>query len=299
MLSTDLVSILVPAYNHERYVEACLQAIVAQTYRPLELLIADDASDDSTSEQIADFIAEHGDQFERVHFDRHEHNRGIAETLNALLARARGKYVFVNASDDRAEPEAIGVLVTELSRHPRAAMAVGDNAILDANGDRVYWDSNRGVIRDPVHATFLTWVDDLRTRAPRRTFTARKFGRLRGLYLVNHVPNGKLMRRAAIVTVGGWRRGTLEDWDLNLRLARRYRLRYVDRVLFGYRWHDTNTVKDAAYMEPAFNRTVDLFRADYRRNPWLAVRALGARRMLAIVWGRVADCARTLGPPRS
>ena len=58
----DLVSVLVPAYNHERYVGECIQALAAQTHGPLELLIADDASTDGTVAAIERALAGHPDR---------------------------------------------------------------------------------------------------------------------------------------------------------------------------------------------------------------------------------------------
>lgn len=277
MTSADVVSVLVPAYNHERFIDDCLRGIVAQTHRPLELLIADDASRDGTAGQVERLVAEHRDRFIRVVFDPHPVNVGIAETLNRLLAHARGRFLFLNASDDVAEPDAISVLVDELSRHPEAALAVGDNAIIDDTGKIVFWDVDRCIVRDGAHTAFHTWGEYLQSQFP-KAFENAGFGTVRNLYAENHVPNGKLLRRAAVERVGGWRAGTLEDWDLNFRLARRSRLRYIDRVLYNYRWHDSNTVKAADYMHAAALRTGDAMREQMMKDPLLALRVLGLPR---------------------
>ena len=68
MASPELVSALVPAYNHAGYVRECLEALAAQTHRPLELIIGDDVSSDGTADVIRSFLREHGDAFDRVVF---------------------------------------------------------------------------------------------------------------------------------------------------------------------------------------------------------------------------------------
>lgn len=291
MNAPELVSVIVPAYEHERYVESCLDALAAQTYRPMELLIADDASRDATAAVIEKFVAEQTAEFDRIVFLRHDRNLGVATTLNELLERARGTYVFLNASDDRAEPDAVSKLVGVLESDSRSALAVGDNAIIDDSGRRVYWGPNRELVRDEHAATFRTWVDYLRAVNRPGVFEPRLFGRLGTLHRVNYIPNGKLFRRSAIVSVGGWTPGTLEDWDLNFRLARRYRLRYVDEVLFAYRWHDSNTISNperARLLQRGTERAI----ARQMRKPAVWLRVLATRDVRA----RLREWARR--PPR-
>jgi alpha-1,3-rhamnosyltransferase len=242
--SPELVSALVPAYNHAGYVRECLDALAAQTHRPLELLVGDDASTDRTADVIRDVISERGDAFERVVFVQRTVNEGMAAMLNELLARARGRYLFLNASDDRAAVHAIDTLATVLDDDPRAALAVGDSIIIDASGRRVYWGPHREIVEDESDASYLTWVAYLRAFNRPGVFDPALFGRPGTLHRGNYIPNGKLFRRAAVERVGGWRPGTYEDWDLNFRLSLHYRLRYVDEPVFAYRWHDENTIRN-------------------------------------------------------
>lgn len=283
----ELVSVLVPAYNHEAYVRECLEALAAQTYRPLELLVADDASVDDTAAEIERFLDERGSAFDRTVFLRNERNIGTAETLNGLLAQARGRYVFLNASDDRAAPHAIARLVEALASDPRAALAVGDSIIIDASGARLYWGPRQAIVHEESAPAYRTWVDYLRSASRPGLFEPRLFGRLGTLHRSNYIPNGKLFRRSALQAVGGWHPGTLEDWDLNFRLARRYRLHYVDEVLFAYRWHDSNTIRDPGRIPPLQERTQRAI-ARQMRNPavWLRVLATRDARTRLRAWAR-------------
>ena len=125
MPGSSLVSVLVPAYNHERYVSDCLASIVAQTHPDLELIIANDGSTDDTHQAIDAFLHQHASRFARVVY-LNRPNRGIAATLNELLSQARGRFLFLIASDDRAKPQAVSTLYSVLARRPRVALAVGD-----------------------------------------------------------------------------------------------------------------------------------------------------------------------------
>lgn len=272
MPGDSLVSVLVPAYNHERWVSECLASVAAQTHPDLELLVANDGSTDGTHDAIEAFLAMNAGRFTRVVY-LNRPNRGLATTLNELLSHARGRFLFLIASDDRAKPQAVETLHAVLARRPRYALAVGDNEIIDAGGRRVYWDAERRNVDEPGPDGFRTWGEFLKSARPARDFRPRRYGHVEALERNNYIPNGKLYRRSAVLKVGGWRPGTLEDWDLNFRLARRYRFTYVDTVLFSYRWHDTNTIKDSRRIDKLGERTRDLIDSQCR-NPqlWLRIR---------------------------
>lgn len=89
------VSILIPAYNVENYIEECLHSLKCQTLKEIEVIIVDDGSTDKTSE-IAEMYA-HADQRFRV---VHQSNKGLTQSRNVGLSLARGKYIgFVDGDD--------------------------------------------------------------------------------------------------------------------------------------------------------------------------------------------------------
>lgn len=91
----DLISVLIPVYNIERYVHECLDSVIKQTYRNIEILIVDDGSTDSTG-VICDKYAVVD---KRIHVI-HKSNEGQAAARNLLLKVAKGEYlVFVDGDD--------------------------------------------------------------------------------------------------------------------------------------------------------------------------------------------------------
>lgn len=83
-----LVSVLIPAFNHARFVQRCLDSVLEDPYPSKEIVIINDGSSDDTGEQIAAWIALHGHRVP-VQFVQRS-NRGVAATLNELALRARG-----------------------------------------------------------------------------------------------------------------------------------------------------------------------------------------------------------------
>ena len=78
-----LVSVLIPAYNHEQYVQLTIRSIIEQTYQNIELIVIDDGSKDSTWEKISELKSECEKRFRRVDFSTQE-NSGTCKTLNRL-----------------------------------------------------------------------------------------------------------------------------------------------------------------------------------------------------------------------
>ncbi len=105
--NTPLVTVVVPAYNCERYLEDCLQSITNQTYSNLEVLVIDDQSSDATA-AIADRHAQSDDRFTVVH----KKNAGPGAARNDGLRMAQGRYLQYVDADDRLEPNAVEILVS-------------------------------------------------------------------------------------------------------------------------------------------------------------------------------------------
>lgn len=107
----SLVSILVPCYNHEKYVEDCLRSLCEQSYRNIELIIIDDCSSDNSYNIIKGMEKELRNRFTTVYLEKNEKNCGITKNLNKMLSVAKGKYIKLLASDDMLLPDAIKALV--------------------------------------------------------------------------------------------------------------------------------------------------------------------------------------------
>ncbi|HEY3409441.1 MAG TPA: glycosyltransferase [Propionicimonas sp.] len=101
-----LVSVIVPAFNVGGYLSRCLNSLLAQTHRPLEIIVVDDGSSDDTSVVMRRFEEEHPE----VHTVSQRH-RGLGPARNAGLSIARGEFISMVDADDWVEPEFIGDLL--------------------------------------------------------------------------------------------------------------------------------------------------------------------------------------------
>ena len=119
-----------PAYNAERFVAKSIESALAQTYRPIELLVADDGSKDGTSEVVQRYDAP-------VRYLHHE-NRGPAGARNLAIRHATGKYVAFLDSDDLWHPEKLTIQVAIMEAHPEVSIC-GTQMIYSHEPEKVEW----------------------------------------------------------------------------------------------------------------------------------------------------------------
>lgn len=95
----ELVSVIMPAYNCERFIAEAIRSVLTQTYTNWELLIVDDCSTDKTADIVASF------DDPRIHYMRNKQNEGAALTRNKALREAKGRYIAFLDADDLWAPE--------------------------------------------------------------------------------------------------------------------------------------------------------------------------------------------------
>lgn len=244
MTNMPLVSILLPAYNHERYVEQSIRSVIAQDYPNIELIVLNDGSKDRTAEIIRSLDAECRARFVRYEFVD-KSNEGVARTMNRGLAWARGEFVSSIASDDLMKMDKISALMDVMvGAPPGIGLAGGDAEFIDEDGRHVDVDADKRIV--PSGQGIPTFLE-LHIRNRPDVIPERNFFSYGTLIRGNYVPGiSMLWRRSALESVGGWTPGmAIEDWDIWLLMARHYRCIYVPRVLASYRWHASNTIKTA------------------------------------------------------
>jgi glycosyltransferase involved in cell wall biosynthesis len=122
MPGRPLVSVLMTAYNRERYLAEALESVLASTYPNFEVIVVDDASEDGTFALAQQFAA--GDP--RVRAFRNERNLTDYPNRNRAAALARGKYLKYVDSDDMIYPNGLEAMVEAMERFPEAALGMSD-----------------------------------------------------------------------------------------------------------------------------------------------------------------------------
>lgn len=246
MNMNKLVSIIIAAYNHEKYIQETINACINQTYENLELIIIDDGSKDSTYSKIQEMADLCKKRFKNFICQTQE-NQGTCITLNRLISMANGEYVYMNASDDVPKPETIKKEVEFLENNPDYALCVGDNELIDSESKVCYWDKNHNIVYDVKQAYDKTFAQHLK-RAKKFNFNSEKFGTYQSLYLGNYIPNGYTIRNSVIKQIKFILDAPLEDWYLMLQISKKYKMKYLDEILYSYRQHSGQTICSKKHM---------------------------------------------------
>jgi glycosyltransferase involved in cell wall biosynthesis len=212
------VSVVIPCYNQAHFLPEAIQSVLSQNYEEFEVLVVDDGSKDDTAQVASEYAA----QDSRVRLIRQE-NRGLAGARNRGLAEAVGEYVVFLDSDDRLQEKALEVGVRELKSHPRCAFVSGQFRAITVDGSPFWRPYDPQVERDgyvmllqycfgmPAVVMYPQWV----------------FGEVGGF-------DGSVDAAA--------------DWDLYLRIARRFPIYHHGEVVADYRQHGTSMNEDPALM---------------------------------------------------
>jgi alpha-1,3-rhamnosyltransferase len=231
-LGNPAVSVFVPSYNHERFVEACLRSVFAQSYQPSLLLVIDDGSSDNSPQVIDRVLQDCPFPTELIA----RTNRGLGATLNEALSRTTGPLVTYLASDDTWEPDRLKGAVRTLNANPRAVASFGQCFLIDELDSTLNisaFASLEGHRRFP-------WS------GPPQAATVN----LEGLLAFRTIPLTPTVtyRRDAVERFGWNETSRTEDYEMYMLLASIGDFADVGRALGSWRLHQGNTSRDLESM---------------------------------------------------
>lgn len=125
------VSILVPVYGVEKYIERCARSLFEQTYDNIEYIFVDDCTKDRSIELLQEVIKEYPYRKEQVKILHHEKNRGLSAARNTALDASTGDYLLHVDSDDYLRKDAINLLVEKISTTGAEVIIFSYNIIHD------------------------------------------------------------------------------------------------------------------------------------------------------------------------
>ena len=209
-----LVSVIIPCYNGEAFLQEAIESALSQSYRRVEVVVVDDGSTDRSSEIARSFP---------VRYLYHP-NRGLSASRNVGLLASTGSYVVFLDADDRLKPDAIETGLGVLTERPECAMAVGDHVFICQ--DRLHVAPSRKECLPELHYEAL----------------------LKSNFI--EMISSVLFRRSVLDEMGGFdaQYPVAEDYDLYLRIARKYPICCHSAVLAEYRIHNANASRNSQLM---------------------------------------------------
>ena len=219
------VSIIVPSYNHARYLAQRFDSIDAQTFRDFELIVLDDASSDGSVEILKDRA-----QRMPMQLVLNETNSGSPFIQWRKGAeRAKGQYLWIAESDDYAEPNFLASLVEKLEQHPSVGLAYCQSTVVDdAGNERGTWRS------------YTDWIDRDHWREDYVESGREECARY--LLFANTIPNASavVMRRSVFLehTRPSANMKLCGDWLTWVQMLMVSDIAFVARPLNYHRSHD-------------------------------------------------------------
>lgn len=133
------ISIGLPVYNGENYLEMTLKSLLSQSFGDFELIISDNASTDRTQEICQDYASNDN----RIHYYRNEKNLGAAPNYNRIVSLARGDYFCWHAHDDLLEREFLERCMFTLDHDEQTVLCHAKQRIIDAQGETIQIKDDR------------------------------------------------------------------------------------------------------------------------------------------------------------
>lgn len=203
-MERPLVSVLMTAYNRDKYIGEAIQSVINSTYQNWELIICDDGSTDDTLNIAYDFAKKDN----RIKVFVNEKNLGDYPNRNRAASHAQGKYIRYLDSDDYIYYYGLEVMVNSMEKFPDAGFGLRNNR-------------DKRIL--PVCLT------------PREAY-------LEHFYEYGHFdrpPVGAIIRRDAFNTVGGFSgKRMIGDYEFWFKIARYYKMVVMADDLYWYRFHD-------------------------------------------------------------
>mgnify|MGYP003290015543 CR=1 FL=1 len=217
----DLVSIVLPIYNGEKYMRQSIDSILSQTYQNWELLIVDDGSTDQT----ANIALEYTKKDSRIHYHKNPQNMRLPRTLNRGFSLAQGDYLTWTSDDNYYYPTAIETMLRALQDNEKH-FAFASCDVINETGENV------------------------------EVITVHE-GSKKMLLGSNSVGACFLYSREVYENTGEYdpEMTLVEDFDYWQRICMRYEPVCISEKLYAYRWHDgalTSTMR-----KETFNRTLE------------------------------------------
>nr|WP_294925884.1 glycosyltransferase [uncultured Flavobacterium sp.] len=207
-----LVTVVLPCYNAELYVEEAVRSIMCQTYSNLEILLIDDCSTDSTSSILLSLAQED----KRIRIIRNEQNLKLVKTLNKGIDEAKGKFIARMDADDVSLLERIEKQVEFMLLYPEVDLCGTNYSIIDGKGNKIEDFVNIPLTSKEIATALL--------------FTC-PIGHPTVLFKKDKIQNlGKYDEKMI----------NIEDYELWLRVSANGLIVNLPEPLLKYRWHGDN-----------------------------------------------------------
>lgn len=230
------ISVIVPSYNHGKYVREAIYSIINQSYAVSEIIVVDDASSDDSVQRIE------GIKDGRIHLIVLSENQGGAEALNIGISRAKGSLIAICNSDDIWEPNKLELQSEILRQHPEVGFVFTDVTWIGEAGEKI--EPSFGRMFAQSNKTRFQWMRQLFEQGNclcHPSILAR-----RDMYSDRQNYDNRLRQ--------------LPDYKMWLRMLQRASLYVLEEKLLRFRIHDNTSGPSPANVTRSRNEFMDIAR---------------------------------------
>ncbi|GAX60275.1 glycosyl transferase family 2 [Candidatus Scalindua japonica] len=204
------VSVIIHTYNNEKFIAETIESVLGQTYKHFEIIVVDDGSVDSTRNELEPYM-------EKIKY-HYKENGGIANAKNAGIRLSEAEFIAFLDHDDLWDPDKLKLQMECFNENPQVGL---------------------------VYAKYTSFRDgkELRTK-PEKGFSGWIFKELLSKSFIQ--TSTVVVKRECLNDVGPYDESFSlgDEYDMFLRIAKKFQCGFVDQGLTRYRVHDTNASKD-------------------------------------------------------
>ena len=227
-MSNPLVSIIIPAYNSEKYIAETLTSVLSQAYRPIEIIVVDDGSTDKTAKILKGCQTDKTNESSEINLTYiYQQNSGPSKARNTGIKAAKGEYIAFLDADDLWTKTKLEKQVNYMTNNSDVSLVFGDMSVFDS----------KGIIIDSSFKKY---------GYPQCDEGRKVLNAFENLLERNYISTGTVFLKKGCFNKAGYfdesiRHG--EDYDLWLRVSLMYEIGCIPEVLRLKRMHDSNLSK--------------------------------------------------------
>lgn len=234
-MQSPLISVIIPAYNHELFVADAINSVLLQSFSDFEIIAIDDGSTDNTF-----------DEMKKINDSRirlfHQTNIGAAETINRGIDLSQGQYITILNSDDLFDPERLAEFKQYMDEYPDTMVLSSLVQPVDILGNHLKPESGNA-----SHDYWLKWYETAVQNL--RMDDGYFFSLLQSNFVVstsNIFLNSRIFQNEAKFNPV---LSYCHDYEFLLRTLQKYRFGFIHQKLVNYRLHDANTIRHNHFLK--------------------------------------------------
>lgn len=227
----ELVTIIIPSYNHSEFVKEAVLSALNQDYGNIELIVIDDGSSDGSRWILQDLSKKYGFLYVE------QNNQGVAKTINNGIRKANGAYLSILASDDYFYTNKISLLMNQFANFDKDTAAIfGDAVLVDKLGNSIE--------KEYQGRKSVNFLDLYLSSQRKQHLSEKKYADYKMLIEGNFIPAmSVLIKMQKIKEVGFFPEDyAIEDYPMWLKFSKKFKIGFVDFPVAAYRQHDNNSI---------------------------------------------------------